>query len=317
MRTDRLHASAGAWPLIVAILVATAIWMSKSGLSFNWESAALTLCTCIGLEALALFYRIRRPEPRISATLQCLAQIIAFSSCAAVLSYTVASTSGPLWDATFFAWDQAIGLDWRAYLAVTDQHPLLGMAYTLAYRSLMLQTMLVVTLLGLTGRLRALQEFVWAFVIAGTTTVLISGLMPAMANFVYLRLSPSDFPNLQPAASYVHVAHMTNLRNGVFKLVSLNELEGIITFPSFHAALGVLFLRALWVVPWVRAPAFVINMLLIASTPIDGGHYFVDVIAGAVIAILAICFSRCLVGANAKDPARSHVFDAGIKPGSA
>lgn len=314
MFAERPRGRVGSWPLIAAMLVATGVWMAVAGLCFAWDSALVTLGACAGLEALALVYRTRRPEPRIAATLDGLAQVIAFSACAAALSYAVASTGGPLWDATFYAWDQRLGLDWRAYLAFVDGHPRLGLVLSLAYRSLILQTMLAVILLGFSGRLRALQDFVLAFAIAGTVTVLISALTPAMANFEFLGLSPADFPQLEPAAADVHVADLTGLRDGTLRTISLDRVEGIITFPSFHAALGGLYIWAFWSVRAARFPALLVNALLIAATPIDGGHYFVDVIAGLVVAALAICAARALGGRPAPEADRPLVSGSGPAP---
>ncbi|SEH43698.1 PAP2 superfamily protein [Methylobacterium sp. 275MFSha3.1] len=317
MFAERPRGGVGAWPLIAATLVATIVWMAVAGLHFAWDSALVTLAACGGLEALARVYRTRRPEPRIAATLSALAQVIAFSACAAALSYTVASTGGPLWDSTFDAWDRRLGLDWRAYLAFVDGNPRLGLALSLAYRSLILQTMLAVILLGFSGRLRALRDFVLAFALAGTVTVLISALTPALANFVYLGLSLADFPNLHPAASYVHVADLTGLRDGTLRTISLDHVEGIITFPSFHAALGALYIWAFWHLRAAQIPALLVNVLLIAATPIDGGHYFVDVIAGLVIAVLAICAARALGRRWAADAPSPGAPEGGPAPGRA
>lgn len=284
----------GAWPVVAATFVATGVWMSAAGLSFAWRSAVLPAGACAALQVLTIVYRTRRPEPGIAAALGGLAQIIGFCACASTLSYAVASTGGPLWDATFLAWDRALGLDGRAYLAFVDAHPWLGLALTLAYRSLMPQMALAITLLGFAGRLRALREFVLAFAVAGTATVLLSALLPAMDGFVHLRLSPADFPNLRPAAAYAHVAHLAGLRDGSLRVVSLDGIEGIITFPSFHTALGVLFAWTFWRVRAARVPALILNALLVASTPVDGGHYFVDVVAGAALAVAAIGVARRL-----------------------
>ena len=39
---------------------------------------------------------------------------------------------------------------------------------------------------------------------------------------------------------------------------------------------------------WLRWWAVALNALLIASTPIDGAHYAIDLIAGAILAVVAI-----------------------------
>jgi membrane-associated phospholipid phosphatase len=69
--------------------------------------------------------------------------------------------------------------------------------------------------------------------------------------------------------------------------MNLQRLDGLITFPSFHTAVAVLMVHAargtscFWL-------AIVVNALMILSTFTEGGHYLVDVVAGAAIALLAI-----------------------------
>lgn len=276
------------WLLILVVAVFTATWMRATGLALDVASAIPPVLGCVGLELLATFYSTWRPEPRFAVSLSGLAQIIAFTACGGLLSYAVAATGGPLWDGTFQALDQSLGLDWLAYLHGLNDHPALGSVLSLAYQSLMPQLTLLIVVLGFGGRLSAVREFVLAYMIAGLATVLLSGLMPAMAMFVHLGLQPDDFPRLNPVAAYVHFSHLSALRDGTLRIVSLTQVEGIVTFPSFHAVLGVLFIRYFWISRITRWPALVLNAMLIAATPIDGGHYFVDVGAGVLIAVVAI-----------------------------
>ena len=282
------------WPSIAALALVAATWMAWAGLGVAWVSAAPAALMGIGLELLAVFYRRRRPDPKLSAALSAMAQLVAASAAGAALSYAAAATAGDLRDETLYGWDRALGLDWRAYLAFVDAHPRLWLVYTLAYRSLLLQFLVVVLGLGFTGRLRQLRAFVLAFVMALTVTVVISGLLPAVAMFVHLKLGPRDFGHIQPAAAFVHMGILSGLRDGTLRTVAIGSAEGIITFPSFHAALGVMFALALWPVRLLRWPALALNAVLIAATPIDGGHYFVDVLAGGVIGASAMVAARSL-----------------------
>lgn len=70
------------------------------------------------------------------------------------------------------------------------------------------------------------------------------------------------------------------LRDGTLHTVYGLNSEGIITFPSPHAALGILFAVALWRVSVVRWIALVLNGLMVIAPPAYGSHYVVDVIAG-------------------------------------
>jgi membrane-associated phospholipid phosphatase len=280
------------WLLIAAISALALAGLSVAGISLAWRSVLGPLVAVLGLSGLAYFYRAWRPDERISCVLDCTAQLVAFTAACACLSYAVASAGGALWDETLFVWDQALGLNWRSYLSFIDSRPLLGTAFTFSYQSILFQMIFAVTALGFTGRLLACREFNLALVLAGVASVLISALVPAMAMFVHLGLTSHDFSNLNPAAAFVHVDHLEALRNGTFPELSLNAAEGIITFPSYHAALAVIFARAFWQIPWARLPGLLLNLSMIAATPIDGGHYFVDVIAGIIVAIVSIYIAR-------------------------
>jgi len=77
------------------------------------------------------------------------------------------------------------------------------------------------------------------------------------------------------------------LRDGSFRHLVAEGAEGIISFPSLHAALGLLFLLALWPVRYLGWIGVLLNVAMIAATPVDGSHYFSDVAAGLTIALLS------------------------------
>jgi membrane-associated phospholipid phosphatase len=99
---------------------------------------------------------------------------------------------------------------------------------------------------------------------------------------------------LHPVDDFDHVRHLLLLREGKLRVPEIGQLTGIVTFPSFHAAAAMLYLWALWAISWMRAIAVICNVLLLLSTPIDGGHYFIDVVAGVCLAILSILAVRSL-----------------------
>jgi membrane-associated phospholipid phosphatase len=70
--------------------------------------------------------------------------------------------------------------------------------------------------------------------------------------------------------------------------ISLSRMEGLITFPSFHTTLAVLFVAALREHRLALVIGAVVNGLMLLSIPSEGGHYLVDVFAGALVAAVAI-----------------------------
>jgi membrane-associated phospholipid phosphatase len=68
----------------------------------------------------------------------------------------------------------------------------------------------------------------------------------------------------------------------------LTRLAGIVAFPSFHCASAILNAWAVWPVRSLRLPFMALNLLMIAATPVIGGHYLADLIGGALVAVLTI-----------------------------
>jgi membrane-associated phospholipid phosphatase len=71
-------------------------------------------------------------------------------------------------------------------------------------------------------------------------------------------------------------------------LIRPDVLNGVVTFPSFHAAAAILLGWGFWALRWIRWPAVALNIaMFLAAVPI-GGHYVADILAGAAAAVLAI-----------------------------
>lgn len=277
---------------VVVVLVGAAMGFSVARASLMRPLGAIGLLMVIGW-----IYRYRRPDIRIATAMTGVAQLIAFSSIGAVLSYLVAANQRPLWDAAFMAWDRALGLDWLAYLAFVDARPNLGWWLGIAYVSIMPQFIVVIATLALTGRIATCRTFIATFIVCALVVILISGVMPALSVISHLGLKAQDFEHLRPSAAYSHVpdSHLADylgLRDGTLRILAIDRLEGIITFPSLHASLAAILCVALWQVPWLRWVGVAVNAMMLAATPIYGGHYFVDVFAGLAAAGASYLFVR-------------------------
>lgn len=282
------------WLLVGIIAAVDAVWIILSDFLIDFSGTQDALLGILALCGPLWYYRTYRCDAKIVAALSSVLLLTIFTAVTAPLSYLSASLALPFWDAKFYAWDKNLGLDWLAYLAWVNDYPFVGMLLKIAYASLLPQMIISCLALGFTGRFFQLSSFILAVILSGVSCILISAMMPAMAMYVHLGLQPADFPNLSPTAAYVHVEHIQGLRDGTLRALNLDAAEGIITFPSYHAALAVIFMIAFWSVPLLRWPGVVLNLALIAGTPIDGGHYFVDLGAGIVIAILSLLIARSL-----------------------
>jgi len=281
------------WGLVamVAAIILAAPFVSN--FYIEWNAFAPPIGACLALAAAGWFYTRWRPDPRLASGCLSTAQVIAFAAVGAPLSYLAASANLPLLDHAYDAIDRALGLDWRALLDVMNAWPTLFDALRPIYLSLTFQMTAAVLCLAFTGRFVWLRVYTLAFIFAALITIATSAVLPAAGVWPYYGLATSDSSHVLPTVSTSWpVFH--GLRDGSFRALVAVGSEGIITFPSLHAALAVILIVALWPIPRLRWLILGLNAVMLAATPIDGSHYFIDVIAGIAVAGIAVLAARML-----------------------
>lgn len=68
-------------------------------------------------------------------------------------------------------------------------------------------------------------------------------------------------------------------------------MTGLVSFPSFHTAAGVLFIRYSKRLTLIWPLMVALNGVMIVATMVRGSHYFSDLIGGAAVAFVAIWIS--------------------------
>ena len=288
------------WCLVGTMAAITIASFTAAGLTVDIRSNPWLPLAIAGLLAASLFYRHRRPNPHLAAVTEAAAQMLLILLFGILLTYAAMAANFPYRDAELYAIDQALGLDRRAYLDFVNSRPLLAELAGYSYLSLLPQFALVPMVLMIANQLLHLRQWMLAFGLALIATSVLSVFTPAVAAFVYLDLTPQVYANIASTV-YTHVPTLEALRSGTLHSIPLDNLEGLITFPSFHTAGALMFIWALRTVPYVRWPAIALNTALIAATPIDGAHYFIDLVGGAAVAFAAIAASQWLcrnVGAD-------------------
>ncbi|MBY0380928.1 MAG: phosphatase PAP2 family protein [Xanthobacteraceae bacterium] len=280
--TDRL-------PLLILTGVGAADLTSVAFGRFQaqWMTFITPMVSAAAMLALGWFYRAIRPDARLSCALMGTGYVVAFAALGAPLSYIAASAGLPLQDATLSGLDRALGLDWLTYVDFVSHHPWLRNILLLAYLSFFVQTITTVLVLSFCNRLRRLSVFVGAFMVTSLLTIALSSIIPAEGPWLFLGIKATAANNYDLPLSATSWPAFNGLRDGTFRILTGLHSEGIITFPSLHAALGILFAAAFWQIPVLRWVALGLNITLIVATPIQGSHYFIDVLAGIVIAAIA------------------------------
>jgi membrane-associated phospholipid phosphatase len=286
-RLDRLI-----WTMIALVAATVLLAPAVSDFRIAWHAFIAPAFACAILIAGAWFYRRRRTDPRLASALTSTAQVIALAAVGAPLSYIAASANFPLQDHALDVIDHALGLDWKAMLAWMNASSTVHAVLSVTYASLTLQMTTVVLCLAFSGRLLWLRVYTLAFVFAAVISIAISVVLPAAGVWPHYGLTAADSPHVIPVVSTSWPVFY-GLRDGTFRLLVAVGSEGIITFPSLHAALAVIVAAALWPVPILRWVFLGLNVVMLIATPIDGSHYFIDVLAGVALAV------PCLMAANA------------------
>jgi PAP2 superfamily len=296
------RANAAVWITIGVIAIAVAGFALLGPFELDMRSFLAPAAATALLGAGGWIYRTIRHEERLGAILTSTAHIIAFAAVGAPLSYMAATAGFPLQDAALEALDRHLGIDWTELMTFISLHPGLQLVLALAYSSFALQTLTTVLALGLAGQLARLSTFIIAFVATTLVIIAVSAICPAAGPWLFLDIQPAGANGFLPLSSSSWPVFL-GLRDGTLHTVYGLRSEGIITFPSLHAALGVLFPAALWRVTGVRWIALGLNILLVIATPAYGSHYVVDVIAGILIAAACwIAVARVLERASRTAP---------------
>jgi hypothetical protein len=266
----------------LAMLALTAVSFLATGLRLEWrELVDGRTATILLTWATWVFYGKTRGQRErnwvVTETVLVVALLLTFSLIGSPLQYALIACRGPLADAWLAQADAAIGVHVPTLVSWTAAHPWFESVLVAAYGSLLLQFVLPPVVLGIRYRDRqALWEYAWHFQVCLIAALVGLALFPAACAFTYY-----GFESLLDQTRFI--TQFEALRNGAMTVVHPRELEGMITFPSFHAAGGMLIT---WAFRRYRGWAIALgtlNVLLIAATVLTGAHYAIDVIASVAV----------------------------------
>ncbi len=266
---------------MLSILIVDFAWARGSGLTFT--DPGLPLLGTSGLLLLAVVYRHSGRSKRLSDMGYYGALFIACGALMSIMTYLAASGERELYDPALSEFDRLLGFDWQRWAAFLRARPLFDTLLACAYASLLPQILLTVLLLAHAGREDRNKEFFWTVLVALLATTAVFMLFPAAGPFAYYELE------LDRA---VHLKDLAGLRAGGIHTYSMQQLQGIIAFPSFHTVLAVLIPYAHRGLRPAFLPCLVVNALMLVSTPSHGGHYLVDMLGGVATAAGSIALVR-------------------------
>jgi membrane-associated phospholipid phosphatase len=265
-----------------------------SGMTLRWLDVVIPLAATAFLLLGAAYFRHQGRRPILSRSLVAIAQIALFAILAAILNYLLLVFDRPLIDDALLRADEALGIHWLDLFAFLKGGALSDVL-TIAYQSNGVLLVGVVALLGFSGREAELDRFLMAFFVATLLTFTFWTVFPSFGAATHL-VSIGAVTALPGATVDVGFAKvLLALKSGELKEMFLQDLKGLVAFPSMHTAMALLAVHAVRDIRPVFWPGLVWSALILLSIPVDGGHHVVDVAGGAVLTWLAILASRRIV----------------------
>ena len=295
------------WSLGVFVVV-DLIWLTVSTLKVATSNLWMVGQTCL---VMGLWFctfrlissRLRDDRSRIASTLRAAAdggdlllRVAVFSVCwgIAIGTYMYLATSAalPLQDARLASLDQILGFDWLDFLALANSSRVVSWALVGAYHSVVPQILLLYVLLSFGRHEQRLAEFLTLYSVTCVAVGVLMVLVPAAGAYAHYNPQPELFDGFSSNAGMFHYEHFTLLRTQAAPLLDFRHVEGLVTFPSFHTVLAIIIAYAVRGVRFIALPTMILNAIVIVSTLPEGGHFLVDVIAGAIIAVVGIALVR-------------------------
>lgn len=273
---------------------AAIVLLIRHNMWFDFRSAA-TACGTVGLLLpFAVVFNGRNLDAFCNLLTGFLCMVV-FNLCLTVLTYAGTPLNAPLADDWLIHADESMGIHLPSIVLWTRSHPSAGWIFERAYFSVLPSTLLAIVVLGFDSDTRRLREFVLHFILGGLITTVLYFFYPAEGPCAAYGYQP-------PPDQQRFLDHFYSLRAGSFPLVSMSNLEGLITFPSFHTTWALLVAYAFRHYRWIFPPMLLLNLTVVASTVTTGRHYATDVIGGTATTIgavfLSLLLSHWLTGQN-------------------
>jgi hypothetical protein len=279
--------------IVAAAAAADVAWVRTGGFDIDTGAYASLAVLFAVLAGGAAFYEHYRKDAKLAAMLTGTAFLLGMSAAFSVMNYLLLTVAGHRIDGNLAAIDRAMGVDWPAMMAFVSHYPAANVALKVIYLSVLPQVAVLTVAQGLIGKPERIYALCLAVSAGAAISIFTWTLMPAFGAF-----SVYDVSNLHMsrALDTSYARELTNLLAHGPGRISPTDAKGLIGFPSYHGTLALLvawYARDLKVIRWF---ALGLNAVVIAATPIQGGHHVIDVLAGFVVAALAIGFANAVIG---------------------
>jgi PAP2 superfamily len=279
----------GLWALVAMLFGGNCLFdVSSTHVSIDAEWFKLNL-TCVAVAAAFAVMRWLRPLAfdwflhRLWCCIMAAMLSLVISSNLVLYNQLTMTQHWPFADAWLISMDRSMGIDWQNYAKFVLQTDAMNDWLLLAYNGMTGNGTILVLLLAVLGnwRLRVI-ETAFMIVVTGLIATTIASFFPARAAWAMLA-DPDLLLRFKATSGMSHIAPLLALRGDAPVHIVMEKLIGLATFPSYHTCLALIIMISSRGYKYVWPIGLIFGVSIIAATPVYGGHYFIDLIAGGAV----------------------------------
>jgi hypothetical protein len=220
------------------------------------------------------------PRRRVAEGLAAGILFLSLIGITAPMQYGALALGRPFVDVWLDSADRWLGIDVPQITAWTAQFPWLVSLLNVTYNTLAPQLVVPLVVLSLAGDGKALWEYLWHLHVSLIGALICLALWPTVYVFTYRHFDPLVAPAMVESC----MTQLWGFHAGRSHVVSMQDMQGLISFPSFHTAAA---LAVTWALRrqsrWIWMPIALVNVGLVSATIFLGLHYVTDLIGTAVL----------------------------------
>ncbi|EAU43363.1 hypothetical protein FP2506_10976 [Fulvimarina pelagi HTCC2506] len=288
--------SSAPWLRSSESLVATAIGLAAAigfYLQIGREVHIETQVVCIvAVSSLVLIvtglsYRVSGRSQSIGCTTIGVGLLMLFTTTLSIVNYLTLPLQVAPYDEFLVRIDALIGFHWPSVMEVASRYPVFCHILGLVYQSTMCQLAILVTILGLSGRVLELDRLLLTFAVSAVGVVAFWSAFPSLGTMAYYELDAGIVARIAPVVGPDYGLALKELYASGPDRIDPWQSLGLIAFPSFHTVLALMTISFARSVKWLFPFALALNLLMMPAVVIHGGHHLFDVFGGIVMFFLS------------------------------
>lgn len=276
-------------------------------LRFHVDYASfLPLYVLAALPAMVLPYAKWRRLDALRPALEATALGLLLTLPVLVFTYAAMRLDMPLADPLLARLDAAIGFDWTGFTRWVDRSRPASFVLALGYSSFSFQLLLLPSLLCMARLPERAYRLMLAYLVLCTLSAAIGIFFPSVGAYVTHNMDPASLDHVSGKFGHFFLDSFHAVRGEAGFSLGIDNVAGILTFPSVHAGVAALCAWAAWPSRGLRWPFLALNLIMAVSAVTHGAHYLIDIFAGGLVAAVTVpLVARLAAALRAKLPAEA------------